>query len=279
MNRNDGAARALARLAAIFLVAGLALTAARAEEFVGIVYPGKDVMLSVQVAGVVKRVPVRVGQRVRAGQTLIEVESQTQQLELDRRELILQDVAEQTSIQQRTVILEQLVKDASLLYEAAGTVSREELMKLKLELEESQGRLAQLREAKRREGAEVKLADQERRMRILAAPTAGVVTSIRPDPGEWVAPGDPVVRLVDDSWCELRVNVSLAAARTLAVNTPVSVLLEDAAVPTAVAGRVSFISPVVDAASALVEIRIRLPNDKRLIRPGVKARLRTAGLL
>lgn len=279
MNRNDGAVSALARVTAVFLVVGSALTAAHAEEFVGIVYPGKDVMLSVQAAGVVKRVPVRVGQRVRVGQTLIEVESQTQQLELDRRELILQDVAEQTSFEQRSVILEQLVKDASLLYEAAGTVSREELMKLKLELEGTQGRLAQLREAKRREGTEVKLADQERRMRILAAPTAGVVVSIRPDPGEWVSPGDPVARLVDDSWCELRVNVSLAVARALTLDAQVSVLLEDAALPRPVVGRVTFVSPVVEAASTLAEVRIRLPNDKRLIRPGVKARLSTVGLL
>lgn len=269
-----------ARRSLVLLICALgASLTAQAAEFVGIVYPGRDATLSVQAAGVVSRVVVQVGQRVRAGQSILEVDARAQQLEVDRREIILNDQAELDSTQQRAVILEQLVRDASLLYEAAGTVSREELMKLRLELEATRGRMAQLRESKRREETEVRLAHQDRRMRVLAAPSSGVITAIQVHPGEWVAPGDPVVRLVDDAWCELRVNVSLAAARSLVVGQQIAVLVDDPAVGLPVSGRVSFVSPVIDAGSSLVEVRIRIPNEDRRIRPGVKARLRLEGTL
>lgn len=275
---NLGACGVRGTLLLLMCALGASLTA-QAADFVGIIYPGKDATLSVKAPGVVSRVMVQVGQRVRAGQSILEVDARAQQLEVDRREIILNDQAELDSTKQRAVILEQLVRDASLLYEAAGTVSREELMKLRLELEATRGRMAQLRESKRREETEVRLANEDRRMRVLAAPSPGVVTAIQVHPGEWVAPGDPVVRLVDDAWCELRVNVSLAAGRALVVGQQTTVLVDDPAVGLPVSGRVSFVSPVVDAASSLVEVRIRLQNEDRRIRPGVKARLRLEGTL
>jgi multidrug efflux pump subunit AcrA (membrane-fusion protein) len=48
-------------------------------------------------------------------------------------------------------------------------------------------------------------------------------------------------------------------------------------VAAAVSGRVTFVSPVVDAASSLVEVRVQFSNADRRIRPGVKARLRVEG--
>jgi multidrug efflux pump subunit AcrA (membrane-fusion protein) len=36
------------------------------------------------------------------------------------------------------------------------------------------------------------------------------------------------------------------------------------------AGRVSFISPVVDPASGLIEVRITIPNHLLLVKPGIK---------
>jgi multidrug efflux pump subunit AcrA (membrane-fusion protein) len=45
----------------------------------------------------------------------------------------------------------------------------------------------------------------------------------------------------------------------------------------AVAGRVTFVSPVMDAGSSLVEVRVQIQNADRRIRPGVKGRLRVEG--
>lgn len=274
------AGRAFLRLGAaawLALAAAGSAGAATPADFTGIVYPQHDLTLSVHVAGVVDRVQVTVGQAVRAGQVLLTQDARLQQIEQDRRRLIASDASELQTIERRRMALEGLVRDAQALYEQAGTVSRDELTKLRMELDATGGRGEQLREAKKREAAELALAAREQDMRQLVAPIAGVVTMIKPQAGEWAAPGEPILRLVDASVCELRVHVSQAAARRLKAGQSLPVLIDDPALPGPVSGRVGFVSPVVDAASALVEVRVQLPNPERRIRPGVKARLRLEG--
>lgn len=267
-----------ATLAGALLVLGLACAtvpaAAAPAEFTGIVYPQHDLTLSVHVPGVVDRVMVRVGQPVRAGQVLLSQDARLQRIEQERRRLIAGDATELQTIERRRAALEGLVKDATTLYEQAGTVSRDELTKLRMELDATGGRGEQLREAKKREAAELALAEREEAMRQLVAPIAGVVTMLKVQPGEWAAPGEPILRLVDATQCELRVYVSQAAARRVKAGQTVRVLIDDPAdVAMPVSGQVGFVSPVVDAASALVEVRVTLPNKAGRIRPGVKARL------
>ena len=275
-----GRARTLAWWRAGALICGLLAGAgahAQGAEFVGIVYPVRDLTLSVHVAAVVEQVPVAVGQRVAAGQLILRQDSRLQEAERERRRVILQDRSELDSTEQRRRLIEGLVRDATALYERAGTVSRDEVTKLRLELESAAGRVEQLRQAERREQVELDLAERELALRELRAPVAGVVTMIKVQGGEWAAPGEAIVRLVDETVCELRVNVSAAAARRLAPGAGVAVRVEDPAVPAPVPGRVTFVSPVIDAASSLVEVRVQFQNADRRVRPGVKGRLRVEG--
>jgi len=259
------------------LVAATAVHAQQGGEFVGIVYPLRDLALSVHVAAVVDQVPVAVGQRVVPGQVILRQDSRVQEAERERRRVILQDRSELDSTEQRRRLIEGLTLDATALFERAGTVSRDEVTKLRLELEAAAGRVEQLRQAKRREQVELDLAERELALRELRAPSAGVITLVKVQPGEWAAPGDALLRLVDETVCELRVNVSPAAARRLSTGASVGVRVDDPAVPAPIAGRVTFVSPVIDAASSLVEVRVQFPNADRRIRPGVKGRLRVEG--
>jgi RND family efflux transporter MFP subunit len=247
---------------------------AQAAEFIGIVHPQRDLRLSVHVAGVVEQVLVQVGQRVAAGQVILRQEARLQTGERERRRIVLADTSELRSVEQRGQMIAGLVRDAEALYERAGTVSRDEVVKLRLELEAASGRAEQLREAEKRERAELDLAEREVALRELRAPIAGVVTSVERQAGEWAAPGEALVRLVDETVCELRVNVSPAAARKLSAGAVVPVRLDDSALSGPVNGRVIYVAPVVDAASTLVEVRVQIANAERRIRPGVKARIR-----
>jgi RND family efflux transporter MFP subunit len=264
-----------ASLALLVVSAALVLPGwAQAAEFIGIVHPQRDLRLSVHVAGVVEQVLVQVGQRVAAGQVILRQEARLQTGERERRRIVLADTSELRSVEQRGQMIAGLVRDAEALYERAGTVSRDEVVKLRLELEAASGRAEQLREAEKRERAELDLAEREVALRELRAPIAGVVTSVERQAGEWAAPGEALVRLVDETVCELRVNVSPGAARKLSAGAAVPVRLDDSAVPGPVNGRVIYVAPVVDAASALVEVRVQIANAERRIRPGVKARIR-----
>jgi RND family efflux transporter MFP subunit len=261
------------------LLIGLAApVAARAAEFIGIVHPLHERQLSVHVAGVIEEVLVQIGQRVAASQVLLRQDARMQLGERERRRIVLDDTSELRSIEQRRELIAGLVKNAEALYRRAGTVSHDELVKLQLELESVSGRAEQLREAKKRERIELELAERDVRLREMRAPMAGVVTAVERQPGEWAAPGEALLRLVDETVCELRINVSSMAARALSVGARLPVQLEDPALPAPVTGQVTYVAPVLDAGSALVEVRIRIANADRRIRPGVKGRIRLEGV-
>lgn len=246
---------------------------AQAQEFTGVVFPHRDLTLSVSNAGVVNRVNVEVGERVTQGQLMLELEDSLQRLEVDRRKVVLEDSSELRSVQERQAILDRLYADGKRLFESSGSISREELMKLRIESLALKGRAEQLRAEKRRERLEHEIAGQEYQLRSLLAPIDGVVTDLKVDVGEWASPGEPVLRLVDASVVELRVNVTQPAARQLAVGASIPVLIEDAWFQAPVQGKVFFVSPVADAASGLIDVRIRFDNQDGQVRPGVKARV------
>ena len=247
---------------------------AQANEFLGVVYPINDLYLSVRVAGVVQSLSAKVGQAVTAGQTLFQLDSQLQSIEVARRRAILGDRSELQTIEERLKILDRLTADATKLYEQAGSISREELMKLRIEQVTTAGRREQIKAAKQREQIESQLAEQEQQMRKLVAPVKGVVTELKVSMGEWANPGEKVVRLVDASTCEIRVSVSQAAARRVSLGKKIAIQIDDPAISVPVTGIVTFISPVVDPGSSLVEIRATFDNPDWKVRPGVKGRVR-----
>ena len=106
-----------------------------------------------------------------------------------------------------------------------------------------------------------------------SAPVSSVVTDVLIDPGEWAKLGDVILKLVDLSQVELRLNVPPAFAATLKRGDSVPAVFESAKGST-VTGLVKYVSPVVDSASGLVDVRIRYPNTRGEIRPGLKGAVR-----
>lgn len=247
---------------------------AQAQEFTGVVFPHRDLTLSVSNAGVLHRVNVEVGEVVKQGQPLLELEANLQRLEVDRRKVVMDDTSELRSVEQRQKILDQLYADGRRLFESSGSISREELMKLRIESLALAGRGEQIRAEKRRERLEHAIAAQEYQLRSLLAPIDGVVTDLRVDVGEWASPGEPVIRLVDTAVVELRINITQAAARQIEVGANLPVFIDDPWFDAPIQGDVVFVSPVADAASGLIDVRVRFDNDAGLVRPGVKGRIR-----
>lgn len=254
------------------------LGSAYAADFLGIAYPLTDITLSVRVAGVVERTRVRVGQPVKANALLLELAAQPQAMEVARRQLILDERSEVKSGQQRVAILKSMLADAEGLLRAGGVISQEEVRKMRLEVVIAEGDLAGALADEQRQKAELDLAKAELDQYTLRAPVAGVITDFTPQVGEWVAPGDAIVRLVDASVCEVRVKVSPLAAGALQAGDRFDLTIQDPKQPFAVSGKLTFVSPVADAASSLVDVRIRVDNRDGRIRPGSKASLELRGV-
>lgn len=257
----------------------LCLTAAGVQaqtpvtEIVGLVHPVADIKFGASVAGVVDRVLVKPGQAVNSGQPLLEIESQSQKLELQRRKLVAQDFSELEATQARLKVQDEMLQLSQLVASRSQSVSKEELAKLQLERMSTFGRFEQLQSQKAREQVELQLALTDLEQRTLRAPRAGVVVESSIKAGEWAKPGDPLFRLVDAGQVELRVNVPPAVVRGLKVGQRMAASFESGASPVQAEGVVYFVSPVADAASGLVDMRLRFANPKGQIRPGAKGRL------
>jgi RND family efflux transporter MFP subunit len=256
-------------LVAISGFSALSVTAAP-TEFTGLVIARHDLLVSPGVAGAVTRVGVEVGQRVKPGQLLVQVEDRAQELEALRRKQIFEDLSELKAARDRFRILSPLYQDSRRAFEAGGSISREELSRLELDWSAAQARVEQLEIQKKRERIEYELAEQERLQRRLAAPVSGVVTRIDIEIGEWAKPGEPVLQLVDADLCYLKVNVTPGALRRLRADQTIEVRFEPLLNLAPVKGRLSFISPSTDPASGLTELRVSFQNPGWRIPPGVK---------
>lgn len=252
-----------------FLLSLLALLAsnAQAADFVGIVHARHKLSLSLPVAGVVAKVAVEPGRRVEAQQALIYLDERALVVEEQRRKTVLDDQSELRATEERLKIVQPLAEDARKLAGSRGAISREDAARSELDYVVSRGRLAQLQSQKERERLEHQLAQLDRQQRRLLAPVAGVITKVGIDVGEWARPGDAVIELVDTSVLHLRVNVPAAAARKLKEGQALPVSIEGL---DSLPGTVGFISPVTDAASGLVEIRVRFSNPGGKVAAGSK---------
>jgi len=275
MNGNDSVhGKLLALVASAWLTLGQ-ITPVVAADYFGIVYPSRDLALSLGVGGLVSAVNVDVGKRVQAGQVLVGLDERMANIEVERRRVLAEDRSELQSLQDRLVILEELYGNANKLFELTGGISQEEVQKLKLELSDTRGRIDQFKIRKQRETLEYRAAEQERQSLRLLAPVAGVVTRVDLDVGEWAKPGEAVLQMVDTSQCFLRVSVHHAAARKLSAGMKLPIVIDGNS--NTVTGRLSYVAPVADAASGLVELRVTFDNPRGQIRPGSTGRLSLAG--
>jgi len=181
------------------VLALLAPLAARAGDYPGLVQPLHDVTLSSGVGGIVARRLVHPGSKVAPNQVLMVLDDRLQAVEAQRRRVIVDDTSELRATEERLRITRGLYEDAKNVYEKTGSISRDELARLEADYLGTRGRLEQLQAQKRRERLEQQGAEEERQLRQLVAPVAGVVTKVDIEVGEWAKPGEPLIRLVDAS--------------------------------------------------------------------------------
>jgi RND family efflux transporter MFP subunit len=269
--------RRLYRHALATLSISLLSVSAYADVFVGLVYPKHEITLSAGVGGLLTKQLVGLGQRVQMGQPLLQLDERLQVIEKERRRVILEDESELSSTRDKTRILEVMLNDSKAVYATTASISKEELLRLETEYLSSAGRLEQLIAEKRREQLDFEFAKREQMQRRITAPVNGTITKFLLRPGEWAKPGDPVLMLVDASTVILRVAVPHGKVNALQLGFERDVELEKGSATLGATGRITFISPVADPASGLVEVEITIDNSAGAIRPGVRGTINILG--
>lgn len=118
----------------------------------------------------------------------------------------------------------------------------------------------------RQTGALLNQAREQLSNTVIAAPFAGTVEQHFVEIGEQVAPGGPVIRIVDASQVKVSVGVPERYAGDIEVGQSVE-LNVDAYNHTARSGRITFVGRAIDAESRTFPIEARVENADRALKP------------
>lgn len=215
--------------------------------------------LSPEVEGRVAAIAVDAGDRVVAGQTLLELDDEIAQLELAQARAAWREaVAELDDARRRLAEAQDLAKRAGI----ADTEVRARKAEVRTDTAVVDRREAEL-------GYRAALTARYR----LKAPFAGVIARRLTDLGEWVGPGTPVLELVAVD--RLRLDLQVPQAYFGRVNRQTKVSLRLAARPTErLEAKVTEIVPVSDPRARTFLARIALENRDLRMTPGMSARAR-----
>lgn len=243
-----------------------------AASSTGITEPIATVTLSMPVTGQVKALAVSEGSRVARGDMLITLDRRIEALDRDSKRIALQDRSALVELEQRVAILKQQVAKAQAVL-GAGGVSQKQVQDEEIALMTAQAQLLALRETKRREAIDLDLAQENYARRRLLAPIAGVVTQVKVAEGETVPPQEPLIVLVDVTQIRFRGSFSVDDPDHFRVGQEATLRWSQNGSVRERVAKVTYVAPVADPASGLIEVIALADNQDLQLIPGTTAEL------
>ena len=232
------------------------LTLVRTVRVTGTLQPARQAQLSSQAGGQVEEVTVEPGDRVRAGDLLVQVDVETLTIELD---LARSNAA---ATQAQLELAEAQLGRAEELRERGVATSST--------LDEARSNVQGLRASLRAQQDQVRAAELRLANATLRAPFDGIVSARAVDPGQYVGVGAPLVTIVDLSTVEMEANAPVAAGSVLRPGQPVEVTvdsLEQRDFP----GVVTRINPVASEGTRAIPVYIEVENPDGTLLGGMFA--------
>ncbi|MEX0718852.1 MAG: HlyD family efflux transporter periplasmic adaptor subunit [Planctomycetaceae bacterium] len=243
-------------------------------------------------AGVLEEIRVREGDVVRKGAILARVDDTLARLTRDRAAIEL-EIAEREAendvdirYARKKVEVAQAELDRGLESRRAfrDSVSQSEIESLQLAVERSRLEIEQAEHDRTVAGMtralkrnELDTGEQNVARRKVAAPIDGVVVEIHRRGGEWVQPGDRVLRIVrmDRLRAEGFIDAAQSRAEIRGAPAELRVLLPDDPQAT-FAGKVVFVSPEIDPVNGQVRVWAEFDNPDSRLQPGLRGTMTLA---
>lgn len=260
-------------LAAI-LLAGLSLKSS-AGEIESFTEPYRSIDVAAVETGLVVAVHVKEGDKVEAKQSLADLNQDVLRASLEiarvHRDATSQLKSAQAELRLRTTFLAKLQE-----LRANENASEEEVRRSELEKEIAASRVLAAQETletKRLEFERIRIQLEQRTVR---SPITGFVTRVYKDIGEFVALTDPVVvTVVQLDPLMIMFSVPATAATSLKSGEEVSVRIDGE--KNIAKAKVELISPVIDAKSQTVRVKVQVANSDYKLRSGAKCWLQLPG--
>ena len=218
--------------------------------------------------GLVLELLVRAGDEVKKGQVIARLDSVLAELNLastEARVAALQaSVAESQAEVDRTELEYERFKNLV----AQASASSQELDDARLAYVTAQAKFERSKADVVAEEANLALDRQRIEDMTIHAPFDAKVVSTTTEVGEWLGQGDVILELYSVDSIEARVDVPESSVERIVDATgPVSVQIP--AIAGEVSGTIRQIVPVVDQLSRLFPVRIAVPNERRVLQPGM----------
>jgi RND family efflux transporter MFP subunit len=212
------------------------------------VRPQVEARLGFRVAGKVQQRQAELGQRVRAGQLLAQLDAQDYQLAVDAARAQVR-----AALTSRDLAAADFKRFAAL--KDQNFISGAELERRESTLKAAQ---AQLEQAQAQQLAQVNQAGYTR----LTAPTAGVITAVEVEPSQVVTAGATVVRLAQDGPRDAVFAVPENQLSTMRPGAEVDV--RPWSEPRSLAGRVREVAASADPVTRTFQVKVGLPANAAL---------------
>lgn len=249
----------------------LVTSSAAAIELEGYTEPLRSINVAADETGTIEEVFVQEGEQVVAGQPLAKLHSEVHRALLA---IAAQNMQAEGRLDAASADLEmkrqRLQKLRSLRTE--GHARQEEVDRAFSEVAVAEANVRAVQDDLAARSLEFEKIQTQIRRRTIFAPVDGVVTALLKEKGEFIAPNTPeLLTLVQvDS---LLANFTLLGEQAANVKLEQEINVEFVDSGKRATGTVTFVSPVTDAESGTVLIRIRIADPERQYRSGARCRI------
>ena len=228
-------------------------------ESVGRLYPNREIILSAEIGGTVDTYGADLGDRVKKGQTLIQLDQTDYRLALKEAQanlLVAQtqlDAAQKSYDRSRSLLPKKAISSETFdQREAALNSARASVARVKVVVEIAEERLKKTR---------------------ISAPFSGLIAARMVEKGQTVAPGQPLMTLADLTPMRVKVYLMESDYIHLDRDDPVSVILE-AAPEVPYVGRIDRIGIKADERTNSFDVEILVENPDLSLKAGMTALVR-----
>jgi macrolide-specific efflux system membrane fusion protein len=237
-------------------------------------------------AGVIEAISVKEGDLVKTGDTLIQLDTAEAKLDVDRAKLQW-SIAEEESKNEvdvrfarksLEVAAAELQRAKDSVEDYPKSVSQTELDRLqltvertRLEIEQAQHVLNVAELTAQLKRNELETAERKLERQTIRAPIDGVVAQVYRRQGEWVEPGQQVVRILRMDRLRVEGFVALSQLDTIPIGSPIELRIElgeEAA--TTFPGKLVHVSPEVDPVNDQVRVWAEVDNVDMQLKPGMR---------
>ena len=228
------------------------------SEFIATLRSQRSTTIQPDVSGVVSRILVKPGDRVRVGQPLVQINADKQQAAVSSTE------ASRGGTEADVRYWREQVKRLEALVEA-GAISRQEFDQAQNSLRVAEARLKAL-------DADVREGQVELQYYRIQAPQAGVIGDIVIRAGDRVTPATVITTIDDNSALEADIQVPLDRSPQLRIGLPVQLL--DGEGKVVATNPITFVSPRVDERTQTVLVKTSVTDAPDFARVQQFARAR-----